>query len=62
MEFKENVDTIYTSELYYDLFEGGYIKPENMLEKEDADKVKEAMNTIKNFLNEASKNNLIEEC
>jgi hypothetical protein len=60
MTFKK-VDTIYSSDLYYDLFDGGYINPEELLEYEDeAVIVMDAINIIKEFLNEAVSNNIIE--
>lgn len=55
---EENV--IWTSDLYYDLFEGGYIKPEDLLEnEEDIDKVKQAILTINEFLDGAIDKELI---
>nr|DAS83606.1 MAG TPA: hypothetical protein [Caudoviricetes sp.] len=55
---EENV--IWTSDLYYDLFEGGYIKPEDLLEnKEEIDKVKQAILTINEFLDGAIDKELI---
>ena len=53
-------NTIWTSDLYYDLFEGGYINPEDLLEnKEEIDKVKQAILTINEFLNGAIDKELI---
>lgn len=53
-------NTIWTSDLYYDLFEGGYIKPEDLLEnEEDIDKVKQAILTINEFLDGAIDKELI---
>lgn len=55
---EENV--IWTNDLYYDLFEGGYINPEDLLEnKEEADKVKQAILTINEFLDGAIDKELI---
>lgn len=55
---EENV--IWTSDLYYDLFEGGYIKPEDLLEnEEEIDKVKQAIETINEFLDGAIDKELI---
>ena len=49
---EENV--IWTNDLYYDLFEGGYINPEDLLEnKEEIDKVKQAIETVNKFLDGA---------
>jgi len=37
-------------DFWYDLFEGGYIKPQEILEnKEDVDRVVEAINVLKDF-------------
>ena len=53
-------NTIWTSDLYYDLFEGGYINPEDLLEnEEDIDKVKQAILTINKFLDGAIDKELI---
>ncbi|MGP1493783.1 MAG: hypothetical protein ACTTIS_00335 [Streptobacillus sp.] len=53
-------NAIWTSDLYYDLFEGGYIKPEDLLEnEEDIDKVKQAILTINKFLDGAIDKELI---
>nr|DAY41582.1 MAG TPA: hypothetical protein [Caudoviricetes sp.] len=53
-------NAIWTSDLYYDLFEGGYIKPEDLLEnEEEIDKVKQAIKTINEFLDGAIDKELI---
>lgn len=53
-------NAIWTSDLYYDLFEGGYIKPEDLLEnEEDIDKVKQAILTINEFLDGAIDKELV---
>ena len=49
MKIKENLD-ITTDDFYYDLFMGGYLKPENLCEnKEDAERVRAAMEVLKDF-------------
>lgn len=54
------VNAIWTNDLYYDLFEGGYINPEGLLEnKEEIDKVKQAILTINEFLDGAIDKELI---
>lgn len=55
MNFKKNtkIKTVYTSDPYYDLFDGGYIKPDLFLEEEDAKKISEAIELIREFLDEA---------
>jgi hypothetical protein len=61
MKFEEGVK-IETSEFWYDLFEGGYIKPEKLLaNKEDASKVREAMNLIEEFRDRAAESGVIDE-
>ena len=45
-----------TADFHYDLFDGGYIKPEHFVSKEDAEKVREAMAIIQDFQDS------IEEC
>ena len=49
MKVKENCEA-YTSEFHYDLFLGGYLKPENILEnQEDIERVKNAIAVINEF-------------
>jgi len=49
MELKEGL-TDATSEFWYDLTIGGYLKPEKMCKnKEDAKKVREAIEIVKEF-------------
>jgi hypothetical protein len=38
-----------TADFYYDLFDGGYIKPEHFIDEESAHKVNEAMELIRQF-------------
>ncbi len=62
MKFKnlDEENVIWTNDLYYDLFEGGYINPEDLLEsKEEIDKVKQAIVTINEFLDGAIDKELI---
>jgi len=54
MKFKENVDPVFTSEDLYDLFDGGYIDPKYLLEEPDASIVVDAIEVIKQFLEEAA--------
>lgn len=60
MKLKKNIKALNSSDFYYDLFEGGYIKPEDML-KEGADKVNDAISTIQHFYNLLESNDLLEE-
>ena len=49
-----------TSEEWYDMTNGGYIRPEEMLEEPDATKVKEAIALIIKFLDEAEESGHLE--
>ena len=61
MVFKSIKEPIRTSEPYYDLFDGGYIKPEKLLKhKDEAKKVNEAVALVKRFLEDAEEFGLIE--
>lgn len=61
-KFKTLDEPVFSDDLYYDLTDG-YIKPEDMLEnQEDIDKVNEAIETIKQFLDEAQKSGALELC
>lgn len=62
MKFKNlnEDDVVWTNDLYYDLFEGGYINPEDLLEdEEEINKVKRAILTINDFLDGAIERELI---
>lgn len=60
MEFKKDAQ-ITTSDFWYDIFDGGYIKPENLLKSpEDIKKVQEAIKTLKEFHDSAEKNDVLE--
>ena len=50
MDIRGDVDGLATDDPYYDLFEGGYIKPEDFLDPEDALRVTEAMAVVQDFL------------
>jgi len=56
-----NLESVATDDFYYDLFIGGYLKPEKFLDKDSAIKVKEAMKTIENYEQLLIDNDLIEE-
>lgn len=59
MEFKKDIE-ITTSDFWYDLFQGGYIKPEEILESpEDAKNVRQAINVLKKFYNSAEDKEII---
>lgn len=58
MEIKKGL-TISSSDFWYDLTDGGYIKPEEILvKKSDIDKVNDAIDVLKDFEN--SCNEMIE--
>lgn len=49
MQLKKGLQNA-TSDFWYDLTDGGYLKPEKMCEsKEDAERVNAAIDTIKTF-------------
>lgn len=60
MKFKEGA-TIETSEFWYDLMDGGYIKPEELLEEPDAIRVRKAMRVLQEFYDEADEQEVLEE-
>lgn len=57
----ENLESVVTDDFYYDLFIGGYFKPDKFLDKDSAKKVKEAMKTIEDYEQLLIDNDLIEE-
>lgn len=62
MKFKEDAKSVSSADVYYDLFEGGYIKPEDWLEDSlDLQIVRFAIQTIDEFLIKAEDKGLIEE-
>jgi len=60
MNFRKNAKELVTDDPYYDLMEGGYIKPSDYLEEMDARELELAIKLIKRFLDEAEENGLIE--
>ena len=60
MEFVKKAKIV-TDDFWYDLFDGGYIKPEKLLKnQEDIDKVKNAMEIITDFRDSAEDSDIIE--
>ena len=60
MKFKKSAKIV-TDDFYYDLTDGGYIKPEKLLEnKSDADKVLEAIKVLEDFKRSAEDQDVIE--
>jgi len=61
MKFKELDEPIYTSEVWYDLFDGGYIDPAKMLEDpEDIAEIEHARDLLQWFINEAQSQGALE--
>lgn len=60
MEFVKKAKIV-TDDFYYDLFDDGYIKPEKLLKnQEDIDKVKNAIEIIKDFKESAEDKDILE--
>jgi len=52
---------ITTDDFWYDLFDGGYIKPEELLvDKNDIEKVKSAISVLEDFKEQLEENGIIE--
>ena len=60
MRFKKSAKTIITMDPYYDLFEGGYIKPYDLLKRKDAEAVTAAVALITEFFDEGEEAGLLE--
>jgi hypothetical protein len=61
MEFKKNIE-IFTDDFWYDVFEGGYIKPEKLLKNEsDVVQINKAIKILNTFKTELEKQNIIQE-
>ena len=60
MEFIKKAKIV-TDDFLYDLIVGGYIKPEKILKnQDDIDKVKMAIEIIKDFMNSAEDANIVD--
>ncbi len=57
---KKDAEPISTDDFWYDLFDRGYIKPEDILEPEDAERVSEAVHTLESFKDDLDAAGLIE--
>lgn len=54
MKFKKTKEGIPSSDIWYDLTDGGYIKPSEMLKDQtDVKEVEKAIETVKQFIEEA---------
>lgn len=62
MKFIEVAEpAVCSDDLFYDLFDGGYIKPAKLLvDKEDVEKVQNAINIVQEFLDGAIEADVIE--
>lgn len=61
MTFKKDAKIV-TDDFWYDLTDGGFIKPEDVLEPMDAHKVSQALRILQEFQQEAEKKGIIEYC
>lgn len=51
MKLKKGVEPFWSDDVYYDLFDGGYLSPEKFLSNEkDIQKVKDAIALIEEYL------------
>ena len=58
MKLLEGISKKYSDEPYYDLFDGGYIKPEKLLDsEEDIKKINDAVKVIEDFMSIAVTDN-----
>lgn len=60
LKFKKDAEPVVTSEFHYDLFSGGYIDPDALLEADDAKALNEAIALINQFEDELEANDLLE--
>jgi len=62
MKIKEDAESISTDDFWYDLTDGGYIKPENFLDdSEDIDSIYDAINLLESFRDLLEESGLLEE-
>jgi hypothetical protein len=60
MDYKKNA-TVETDDFWYDLIDGGYIKPEKILANpNDVKKIKYAIKVLENWKNDLEKNDIIQ--
>ena len=61
-KFKADAEPVVSNDFWYDLTDGGYIKPEELLDDEEQIKeLKEAIELIQNFGNALEEAGLLEE-
>ncbi len=61
LKFKKDIQPVGTGDFYHDLIDGGYLEPEKFLEGDDANKVREAIELIRQYQNEGITLGLFEE-
>lgn len=60
-KFKDNLDSIVSDDFWYDLFEGGYIQPRELLaDKGQIKEVEKAIEILQNFYGDLEDSGLIE--
>lgn len=61
-KFKKDIKPVSSSEFWYDITDGGYIRPEEMLaDSEQNKKLQEAIDLVISFHDALEENNLLEE-
>jgi hypothetical protein len=50
MEIKETAEPVFTTDPYGDLLDGGYFNPEDFLNQDDSEKVKDAIKTVQRYI------------
>jgi len=60
-EFKEGASPISSDDFWYDLFDGGYVRLEELLKESDLKEVKHAMFILNDLRNSLIDENLLEE-
>lgn len=60
LTFLKEAESVFSSDFWYDLFDGGYFKPENFLEKNSAKHVRSAMDVLLKYREELEERELIE--
>ena len=61
-KFKEDAERVYSDDYFYDLFEGWYICPKEVLvEESQAKEVEKAMKTVSSFLSQMESAGLLKE-
>ncbi|GAA7511711.1 hypothetical protein JP0009_22830 [Helicobacter pylori] len=62
-KFKQTEETTYSTDPYYDLTIGGYIKPSELLaDAEQIKQVEQAIQIVYEFLEQAESNGVLEVC